>query len=260
MRALWLTLPALGLANVVALAQQPPVPDPGGQQLGQVLVGWEKAMTSIHSLYAEVHRTTVDKVFKSTEVFKGTAKYQKSSVAGQQSRAALELYKETKEGLRQDVFEKYICSGNFLYEYVPANKTIRVHELPPPKAGQVGDDNLLNFLFGMKAADAQQRYQLSLEPPPPNDQWYHYVKVQPKLPQDKAEFTVARLVLMRSNSMPRQVWFHSPNGNETTWDFPRMQTNVEIPVAHFAQPQLPKGWQWERMPAQGKLKVRSNTP
>ena len=114
----------------------------------------------------------------------------------------------------------------------------------------------------MKAAEAKQRYVLTYVPPPPNDKWYHYLKVQAKHAQDKADFTEAHLVLNQTNYLPRQVWFHQPNGNEVTWDFPPqdMKANADIPVAHFQQPALPQGWQFEKMPALSKPKVRSNGP
>lgn len=261
MRPNWFVPPALLFLSAFAFAQQdPPAQDPNAAKLDEVLNNWEKAMTSVQSIQVGCTRITLDKTFNNKETFKGMAKYLKSGLPGQGSRASLELYKDTDKGPRQDIFEKYICTGNFLYEYSPANKVIRVHELPPPKPGQVADDNLLSFLFGMKAAEAKQRYALTYVPPPATDKWYYYLKVQPKHAQDKADFTEARLVLLQSNYMPRQVWFHQPNGNEVTWDFPQMQTNVEIPLAHFQQPALPQGWQFEKMPGQSKPKVRSSGP
>jgi len=256
MRPNWLALPLSLLTAAVILAQgtQPaPAPDPNAANLDAVLGGWEKAMTSIQSLYCDVNRETLDRVFSTKDKFSGRAMYVRSNLPGQGSRASLELYKlDTKGAPRQDVFEKYVCTGTFLYEYSPANKLIRVHEMPASK-GQKEDD-LLSFLFGMKANDAKQRYQIALDPAP--DQWYFYLKIQPKLAQDKADFTQARLVLLRSTLLPRQVWFHQPNGNEVTWDF-SMKDGVQVPLTNFAQPQLPAGWQFEKMPAQTKPKVRS---
>lgn len=254
---MWCVTGVLVAANLIE-AQQPAQPPPpaGGITIDQVLVGWEKAMTSIQSLYVEdLRRTTLDKVFGTKETFAGKAMYLKSNAPGQGSRASLEMQKETPQGLSQTIFEKYICSGTFLYEYAPANKVIRIHNLPKPQGGQIADDNFLAFLFGMKAAQAKQRYFLALEPPP--DQFYFYVKVQAKEAADKADFTQARLVLTRDKLLPRQVWFHQPNGNEVTWDFNKVQSGIDIPPALFGQPQLPAGWQWERTPADMKPKVRS---
>jgi TIGR03009 family protein len=246
------------LASTLVAAQQGAQPaQDSSAQLDSVLAGWEKTLTSLRSLYAECERTTMDKVFQTTEVFKGSVKYLKAPGPGQGSRASLELYKKTAQGLSPTIFEKYICTGTYLYEYSPANKVIRVHDLPPPKAGQVADDNFLAFVFGMKAVEAKQRYQLTLTP---SDQYYHYIIIEPRSPQDKADFTKAQLVLRRDNYLPARVWFHQPNGNQTTWSFPRIQPDVNIPAAAFEQPKLPPEWKFDRVTGDAKAKVRGTGP
>src|SRR5437016_5402439 len=97
MRAL-LVLPALFLACAVLAAQQP-APPQNLAQLDAVLAGWEKTLSGISSLQADCQRKTVDKVFGTTQVFKGTAKYLKAPGKGQASQASLELYKLTDKGL-----------------------------------------------------------------------------------------------------------------------------------------------------------------
>jgi TIGR03009 family protein len=254
-------LATLAAASTVTLAQQgaPPVQAVNPGQLDPVLDGWERSLTTLRSLYADCEHTTQDKVFQTREVFKGTAKYLKAPGPGQGSRASLELHKLTPKGLSQDIYEKYICTGTYLYEYAPANKVIRIHDLPQPKAGQVADDNFLSFLFGMKASEAKQRYQLDI-PASPADPYYYYLQIHPKLPQDKADFSVARLVMRRDNFLPAQVWFLRPNGNEEIWAFPKVSRDVAIPAATFEQPKLPVGWKFEKMPAQTKPKIRGNGP
>src|SRR5438445_4343195 len=92
-------LPILLMASTWVVAQQgaPPAQDPNAP-LDTVLAGWEKALLSLRSLYAECERTTLDKVFQTTEVFKGSAKYLKAPAPGQGSRASLELYKQSAQG------------------------------------------------------------------------------------------------------------------------------------------------------------------
>ncbi len=235
----------------------PPPAPPGSPtaipQLDDVLAGWERTFTNLRSLHAECNRTTVDKTFNTTEVFKGTAKYLKSPGPGQGSRASLELFKQTAQGPSPTIFEKYICTGTYLYEYAPGDKKIRGHDLPPTKGGQVSDDNFLSFLFGMKGQDAKERYQLTLTP---SDQYYHYLFILPKLPQDKADFTKAQLVLRRDNFMPAQVWFLQPNKNEVTWRFPQVRADVNINPVEFEKPRLPPGWVFEKVPSDVKAKVR----
>lgn len=230
---------ALLVASPLSAQTQPP-PTAQDAKLDEVLLQWEKAMTSLQTLVVNINRTTIDKTYQTTEVFEGTAKYLKSNLPGQASRASLEL---VKKGHPQ-VFEKLICSGNFLYEFAPQTKVIRVHELPSPKLGQIADDNILNFVFGMKAADAKLRYQLFVVPPPPNDKWYHYIKILPRHAADKAEFTEARLVLVANTFLPRQFWYQQPNGNEVMWDFPRLINNADLRATDFTQPPLPAGWQY----------------
>jgi TIGR03009 family protein len=140
-------------------------------------------------------------------------------------------------------FERYIINGNLIYQYAQDAKEIRVHKLPPPKPGQLADDNFLSFLFGMKANDAKNRYQIKLlQAPKGHENWYYYLEILPKHAPDKAEFAQARMVLWIKNYMPLQLWFREPNGNEITWDFPKFDTNVQLPATEFNQPTPPSGW------------------
>ncbi|MBY0522507.1 MAG: TIGR03009 domain-containing protein [Gemmataceae bacterium] len=222
-------------ANAQPPAAQPPAAN-NPARLDQLLNRWEQEMKNIQTLTADLNRTMLDKTYQGTDVFTGTAKYMKPNLA------MLELQKKSNA----QVFEKYICSGTFLYEWVPGNKVIRAHELPPPKAGQVGDDNFLSFLFGMKAEEAKRRYDLKLVK---EDQWYVYIEVLPRFPADKVDFQKARLVLNQSNFLPRQVWFEQPNGNEITWDIPKIQSGTQIKREDFAPPAtLPQGWNIIRVP------------
>ena len=248
-------LAILAMAATAALAQQaaPQAVNPG--QVDAVLDGWERSLTSLRSLYADCERTTLDKVFQTREVFKGTAKYLKALAPGQGSRASLDLHKWTAKGLSNEVYEKYVCTGTYVYAFAPAEKVIRVYDQPKANAG----DNFQSFVFGMKASEAKQRYELTI-PTKPADKYYYYVDIRPKLAQDKADFTVARLVIRRDNFLPAQVWFLRPNGNQETWTFPKVGRDVAIPATTFEQPRLLPGWKIQRMPAQTKLKIRGNGP
>ena len=250
MRSL-LSLPALLLVAALAAAQPgAPAQDPNkDKMLDFVLANWEKAMTGLSSFSAECVRTTVDKGIGGTEVFTGHAKFLKSG-PGQPSRALLELAKRNQP----ERFEKFLVTGTFLYEYVPARKVIVVHDMPPPKPGQVGEDNFLTFLFGMKADDAKKRYQMQFVPDDKGqNKWYYYLRIIPRTPQDKADFAEARLTLSSKDFMPRQLWYHQPNGNEMTWDFPKVDVNGHIPLTAFDPPRTPpSGWRVERAPAQGR--------
>ena len=145
-----------------------------------------------------------------------------------------------------DKFELFVCAGSKVYEYVPQNKIIRVHEMAPGKGAQLPEDNnFLSFLFGMKAVEAKRRYQLWLDK---EDQYYYYLMVLPKFPEDKADFQKARLVLNKQSFMPRELWFVSPNGDEIRWDIPRTDNGAKLEATAFTNPQLPPGWTMQRVP------------
>jgi TIGR03009 family protein len=240
MRYHWLALACVLLGSVPLWAQQavPPQPapalDPSKNELDMILLNWEKAMTSVDRLVAQITRTDTDKVYGTTTLFDGVAKFMRPN------RASLRLERRGKP----EVYEQLIYTGTYLYQFVPQQKEIRVHQLPAPKSGQISDETFLSFLLpGMKAAAAKERYQLTLVPAPPNDTWYYYILIQPKAGADRAEFTRARLVIHRSTYMPRELWFEEPNGNESKWDFPRVQTNAPLPPTEFSTPAPPSGWQ-----------------
>jgi hypothetical protein len=69
------------------------------------------------------------------------------------------------------------------------------------------------------------------------------------------EFTRARLVINRSTYLPRELWFEEPNGNESKWDFPRMQVNANFSATEFATPAVPSGWRMVTVPPQPQPRV-----
>jgi len=260
MRYFWMTLAGMLLAGSGGYAQQPPqqqLPpqqqppttppaaaplDPAHNRLDALLLRWEQEMTKVQTIVAYCTRTSVDKTFQVAEVYEGTAKYMKPNLA------MLEMQKREKEPQKKGkppVFEKYICTGTFLYEYVPHDKVIRVHELPPPKPGQVSDDNFLSFLFGMRAEEARRRYELKLVK---EDQWYFYIEILPRFAADKADFQKARLVLTSKTFLPRELWFEQPNGNEVKWDMPKVESGADLRRTDFTSPATPPGWNLVRVP------------
>src|SRR5262249_798644 len=151
---------------------------------------------AIKTLEAQCKRTTEDRVFQETQVFVGTAKFMAPNLAM--------LYLQKKD--KPEVYEKYVITGTFLYQFLP-NKTpptLFVQPLNPSRPGQVADDSFLSLLFGMRAEEAKRRYDLKLSK---EDTYYHYVDVLPRLAEDKVDFSRARLVLDKDTFLPRQLWF-----------------------------------------------------
>ena len=238
------------LIVLLAIAMTAATQQPAPENLDTVLRGWEKAMTDLRSFVAVVERTTLDKALSAKDEHNGFAMFMKSPGKDETSRARLELKKVSKPS----IFEKYICTGTFLYEYVPANTTIRIHDMPKNNKGGM-QESFLSFLFGMSAAEAQNRYEMKHVVTNPPDKHYHYILIRPKTAQDKSDFTEARLSLLRTNNLPAQIWYLQPNKNEITWNFKNMQLDVQIPLTWF-QPDEPKGWKTERVLQKPALAVQ----
>ena len=254
MRCRWLSVPALLLAGVVAVGQQPGQPppqvqvDPVKNKLDAILVNWEKAMSSLSTLYTQVKRSATDKVFLTSEVFEGEARYIKPNRA--------RLWLVNTDPKKQGQFEKIVVNGQNTYIWQWKEKEILAIQMPAPKAGQVDDTNVVALLFGMKATEAKRRYDLTLLAPPPGDTFYHYIQVLPREQADKSEFTRARLVLTIATHLPAQIWFEGVNGNETTWDFRKVTPNVQLDAKDFDRPNEP-GWKIQTVDPNQKATFRS---
>jgi TIGR03009 family protein len=212
---------------------------PGQENLDNVLRAWEKSMTDLKNFTCVVQRESLDKALQIKEINKGYAMFVKATNPKDGSRAKLHTM-----NLSTKVEEKYILTGPYLYEYVAAQSLIRVHTMPEGKQAHQ-QESFLSFLFGMGAKEAKDRYQMELIVPQVPDKFYHYIRVQPKLPHDKGDFTEARLSILRANNLPAQVWYHQPNGKEITWNFTELKIDQpNLPLHHF-NPETPKGWRSE---------------
>ena len=194
-------------------------------------------MKNVETLGAQLTRIDKDPTFDSVQKLTGTAYYMKAGTGPTaQNLALLELKLEGQKEPK----EKFICTGTYIYQFLPDQKEIRYYELPKPKPGQVVEDNnLLSLLFGMKAEDAKRRYELKLAK---EDTYYIYVDISPRSPADKADFQHARLILNKSNYLPRQLWFEHANRSEVMWDIPNLQVGMALDRRSFDAPKAPAGW------------------
>jgi TIGR03009 family protein len=254
MRKYWWSLLFAALSTATLVAQQPGVApaqpgqaaalNPAANRLDAILLSWERAMQPIQTASAQCTHTVVDKVLKDKEVFEGTAHFMKPNMA------ILDLKMKDRP---QDV-EHIICTGTFVYQFVPAAEVIKIYEL---KTGQANQDSFLPFLQGMKAQDAKNRYDLTLVK---EDKWWIYLDIQPRSPEDKADFSRARLVLSSQTFLPRELRFWDPNGNENVWDIQKIQANVPLTRTDFGQPKLPTGWKWQKVPLAQNPPPRNDVP
>lgn len=242
MRCYGLILASLMLASLPASAQQaqqapatPPAAD--NKALDDHLVKWEAALKKVETLGAQLTRIDKDPVYEHVQKLTGAAYYMKAGNGPTaQNLALLEMKVEGQKEFK----EKFICTGTYIYQFLPEQKEIRYYQLPKPEAGKpVEDNNLLSLLFGMKAEDAKRRYELKLAK---EDTYYIYVDIAPRSAADRSDFQRARLVLNKSNYLPRQLWFEHANRSEVMWDIPNLQVGMALDRRSFDSPQAPPGW------------------
>jgi TIGR03009 family protein len=258
MRPFGFALAALLLAGLSAGAQQPPAAPPAapaadGKVLDEHLKKWEAAMKDVTSLGAELVRTDKDRTFDQVNTLSGVAYYMKAGTGPSALNLALLELRSTDS--KKELREKFICTGTYIYQFLPDRKEIRYYEMPKPKPGQVAEDNLLSLLFGMKADEAKGRYNLKLAK---EDQYYIYVDIAPRSTADKSDFQRARLVLNKTNYLPRQLWFEHANGNEVKWDIPNLRTDMKLERRYFDAPKAPEGW--KSVPGESRPQPRTVRP
>ena len=247
MRYAWLALAVLLLGGMTAAQQtnQPQAPaerpasfDPARDPLDSLLLRWEQAMNKVNNLSVQCTRITDDKTFQVRETFEGVAMYMKPD------KAKLRMNKQGKP----EVEERFIYTGAFLYAFDQGSKEVRAYPVTPPKAGQSNDDNVLALVLGMKAEEAKRRYVLQLDKP--EDPYYYYINIWPRLQADKQEFQRAQLVLEKNSYLVKQLWFEAPNKNTVLWMMSKAEVNGAMNIREFDKPEPPPGWKVKVMPRQ----------
>jgi TIGR03009 family protein len=241
---------APGVAQPTAPPTAPPPAAPlqlnPNDPLDRLLMQWEQAMKNIRFLTATATRRDTDRTNGTVRDWSGSAAYLAPNL--------VRLF--LADGKNKDSWEYYLLN-KALYEYKSDVTTVYIRQLPPPQPGQVAQDTQLSLLFGMQAAEAKRRYQFQLVK---EDEHYFYLTVQPMFPQDKAEFTQARLVLYKANFLPRQVWFQTPNQNEVLWELPVLDLQTPVKADDFNRPPMPKGWKEQLFPLANEPPASATQP
>jgi TIGR03009 family protein len=223
----------------VASLPQAAALDPQKNRLDALLLQWEQKMQGVQSLVAVLKRTDIDPVARTSEEYRGQLKFMRPN------RADLVVQKTTNP----NQYERFLCTGNYIFQFLPQQKEIRAHPIPQRAAGQPALENsFVGFLAGMTAVEAKRRFDLTLLK---EDQHYAYFEVKPRLLEDQAEFSIARIALLQTTMMPREMQFVAPKGDVLKWDIESIDINARVSAADFATPRTPPGWQMQQMPPPG---------
>jgi TIGR03009 family protein len=162
-----------------------------------------------------------------------------------------------KEVTGDELKEKWICDGNYIYEYDFNNKVLYDEEVPVEMRGNGMANSPIPFLFGAKKADILDRYWARpIAQPNQNEFW---LEVYPKRIEDARMYLKVELILAREDFLPKAVHVYSPQydpkkGNFHSQYFLLEDRQVNSGMAKlqdflrdFVRPQTPAFGGWRRM-------------
>jgi hypothetical protein len=148
------------------------------------------------------------------------------------------------------LYELYLATEAGCHRYVtaPADRVLRVQQLPSPVANKVAGPNFLRFLFDVRADEVKSRYAVTyIGDSPERPDQFHRLMLVPLQARDRSQFAEARVVLNAKGLLPRQLWYRRLDGKAATWNFLKAEANVPIPPSAFDPPQVPAGWTVEQV-------------
>ncbi|MDB5388422.1 MAG: hypothetical protein JWM11_4068 [Planctomycetaceae bacterium] len=202
-------------------------------EMEAILKEWEEKSAKVTRLEGEFERTTYDDVFEVQKVSKGKYCFANPD-KGSFHQTAIDVPPNSvgkriseKSGkpfrLKSGPNERWICDGTKIIKFDDDQKD-KVYEeilIPEQDRGQNIRNAPLPFVFGMKAAEAKQRYSFVLDKEKTNEKQIR-VKVIPLLPQDIANYKVAEVILDRATCLPLAVKLTSPTGtSQDVYMFPK---------------------------------------
>lgn len=155
-----------------------------------------------------------------------------------------------------DQSEKWICTGDAVFEFRADLKQVREHPLPPEMRGKAIADGPMPFVFGIEAGKTKARYWMRIVTPQDRQGNQVWLEVYPKTAQDAANFLKIDVVLKFEHQNgtvtklePFALNMHLPNGKDrTVYQFSEMKTNSFLSnlqnfMGWFVRPSTPFGWQ-----------------
>jgi outer membrane lipoprotein-sorting protein len=222
-------------------------------RLEEVLRAWARANQKLRSARYQFTVTETDKVFKKQVVSEAQALLRKPDLLRIDLRAK---GKPTETILLADKEVRW-------YDF--ARRTEYIYGEPPERQFLGPDREIRSWwelleralsrrdaffawdywvITGFPVRELRPRFDVRLAK---EDQWYVYLELAPTRAGDRASFRRMRVVLLRDSYRVRQIWLRHANGNETTYDFLRVEVDPRPPLTREAlRVSRPKRWETVR--------------
>jgi TIGR03009 family protein len=240
-------------AAPAAKAALPAAPiDPA--EMDVLLQKWERQSSLLKTLDATILRVDDAPAWGDREYYEGRALFKSPNLAFIDfSKIKLDEKKKPmrdprkKGGWITTPYERIICTGDEVWQYTSDTQQIFVFPLGQDEQKKALEEGPLPFLFNMKAADARNRYEMTLMN---KDNETYGVKIKPKLKEDQDSFSVAFVSLDRTYLLPRRIYMVAPDGKSSK-DFrmEAMYPNRPVNAKNFEGKPLGPPWKLVRNPA-----------
>lgn len=213
----------------------------------RVLDDWQRISSQVKTLKARFRRFDYDGVF-------GDANTPKRMVDGTIRYAAPDKGFYALD----DESEKWICTGQSIFEFRSSDRKVREWRLPPQLQGQAISDGPMPFVFGVDKEKTKARYWVRLIPGAgsPGEVW---LEAYPRMAKDAANYRKVDVILTFTvgadgtvtDLQPKAINQHLPNGKErTAYAFSEMSINngldkLQNGLDFFVRPSTPLGWSHE---------------
>ncbi len=225
-------------------------------QLDRVLKAWEQKSKDIKTFDCSFVRWEYDPFdpkFAKPDADPNAASHKDVGIlkyAAPDKGAYMVLKTETAEGrleaIEEDRAEHWICDGKSVFQYLPKQKQVRQHKLPPELQGKAIVDGPLPFLFGADAQKLRQRYFIRIIPAPPKSKNEVWLEAKPRFQQDAANYQKATLMLTVPDMTPKALEIMQPNGkSRTSYAFYDIVLNdpLRLLQGNPFQAFTPRGWE-----------------
>lgn len=187
-------------------------------ELEKILKDWEQKTAKIEKLQGDTRYREFDKTFAVEYRAEGKFAFEAPDRGNYELRPvkinkgdASSLKDEQGEAykLTPKAAERWVCTGAEILKIDEAQKTYEVVEIPEERRGDRIIEAPLPFLFGMKAEQAKQRYQIELGKETDQD---IVLQLRPNWSGDAANWSKATVIISKTNYLPREVRLIAPGG------------------------------------------------
>ena len=212
-------------------AEDPLVVQPVSAELRQILDEWEQQSSQIKSLHGRHTRFVYNKVFEIEKRSNGKwyletpdkGRIDLSGIPPKKGEISKRIGAESGKPYRieSDREEMWICSGEEIIIVNGDEKTYEIAPVPEHLRGTNIVNGPLPFLFGMKAADAQRRFEMKLLG---NGKTSARIEIVPLRDSDKVNYEKAEIILDKTRYLPIAVRLFTGN-IETVYSFEILDVN-----------------------------------